>query len=307
MAESQPRIGLVLGSGAARGWSHIGVIQVLQEHEVPIHVVCGSSIGALVGGAFAAGHLERLAEWVLELDRVDVMRLLDPAINGGGFIQGTRLMEVMARYVPDVDIQELEVPFACTATDLRSGRELWLREGSLAEAIRASIALPGLFTPVLQEGRWVVDGGLCNPVPVSLARALEVDWVVAVNINTGIAGRHIRKYRPEPRPDTLQDGLQRIAANLPPEWAASLQNLLTRDTDRGRSPGLLDVMAASINIMQDQITRSRLAGDPPDVIVAPHLSHLALMDFHRAAEAIAAGRQAAENALPAITALLQEA
>src|SRR6056297_1893759 len=142
------RIALVLGGGAARGWAHIGVIRKLRAHNIPIHAVCGSSIGALVGGAFAAGHLEALADWVQALDRVDVVRLLDPTLVGGGFIQGTRLMEVMVEFVPSITIEELEIPFACTATDLRSGREIWIREGSLSEAVRASIALPGLFTPV---------------------------------------------------------------------------------------------------------------------------------------------------------------
>jgi NTE family protein len=307
MSGRDTRIGLVLGSGAARGWAHIGVVRTLLEHKIPIHVVCGSSIGALVGGAFAAGHLDRLADWVVDLDRVDVLRLMDPALNGGGFIEGTRLMDVMGDYVPDARLEELPLPFACTATDLKNGRELWIKEGSLSEAIRASIALPGLFTPVRREDRWVVDGGLCNPVPVSLARSFDVDWVVAVNLNGGIVGRHMsRQANQERKPDTLQEGLARIAKNLPPDWAASVQNLLTREGGHEPVPGLLDVMAGAINIMQDRITRSRLAGDPPDVIIAPRLSGLALMDFHRATEAITAGAKAAENALPAIQVLLEE-
>ncbi|MDZ7750479.1 MAG: patatin-like phospholipase family protein [Gammaproteobacteria bacterium] len=305
-SKTTTRIGLVLGGGAARGWAHIGVIRKLIGHGIPIHAVCGSSIGALVGGAFAAGRLEALAKWVQALDRVDVVRLLDPALVGGGFIQGTRLMEVMAEFVPDVAIEDLDVPFACTATDLRSGREIWIREGSLPEAVRASIALPGLFTPVQREGRWVADGGLCNPVPVSLARTFDVDWVAAVNLNSGIVGRHLG--RPEEaglKSEALQDGLQRITANLPADWAARVRNLLAWGTDHDRVPGLLDVTATAINIMQDQITRSRLAGDPPDVIIAPRLKDIALMDFHRATAAIAAGEQAAENAIPTISALLE--
>jgi len=300
------RIALVLGGGAARGWAHIGVIRKLRAHDIPIHAVCGSSIGALVGGAFAAGHLEALADWVQALDRVDVVRLLDPTLVGGGFVQGTRLMEVMVEFVPSITIEELEIPFACTATDLRSGREIWIREGSLSEAVRASIALPGLFTPVRRKGRWVADGGLCNPVPVSLARTFDVDWVLAVNLNSGIVGRHLGG--PEDtslKSEALQDGLQRITTNLPADWAARIRNLVTPGSDHERSPGLLDVTATAINIMQDQITRSRLAGDPPDVIIAPRLSDIALMDFHRAAPAIAAGEKAAENAIPTISALLE--
>lgn len=299
------RIGLVLGGGAARGWAHIGVIRKLCAHGIPIHAVCGSSIGALVGGAFAAGRLEALAAWVQALDRVDVVRLLDPTLVGGGFIQGARLMEVMAEFVPPTPIEKLGTPFACTATDLRSGREIWIREGSLAEAVRASIALPGLFTPVRREGRWVADGGLCNPVPVSLARTFDVDWVVAVNLNSGIVGRHLGKNEEASlKSDTLQEGLQRITANLPAEWAARVRHLVAQGSEHDRGPGLLDVTATAINIMQDQITRSRLAGDPPDVIIAPRLKDIALMDFHRATAAIAAGETAAENAMPTIAALL---
>ena len=307
MSPTRPRLGLVLGGGAARGWAHIGVIRTLEAHRLPIDVVCGSSIGALVGGAYAAGRLDALAEWVRELDRIDVVRLMDPALKGGGFLLGSRLMEEMAGFIPGDDIRDLPMPYACTATDLRSGRELWLREGSLREAVRASIALPGLFTPVRRDNRWVADGGLTNPVPVSLARSFDVDLVVAVNLNTGLVGRHLGKRGPRPgEAETLPEGLQRLLDSLPAEWTERARSLLARAGEREEDPGLLDVTASAINIMQDQITRSRLAGDPPDVIVAPRLQDVALMDFHRAATAIAAGERAGENAIPAITALLQE-
>ena len=188
----KPRVGLVLGSGSARGWAHVGVIRALERAGIKPDLVCGTSIGALVGAAYAAGELERFEQWLLRLRVADVLSFMDVRMNGG-MIKGERLMEFFRRNFIDRPIENLPLLFAAVATDLHSGAEVWLREGSTIAAVRASIALPALFTPALHEGRVLVDGGLVNPVPVSLARAMGADIVIAVNLSADILGRHLRK------------------------------------------------------------------------------------------------------------------
>jgi len=299
---ARPRIGLVLGSGSARGWAHVGVIKVLERAGLKPDIVCGTSIGALVGAAYAAGEFERFEHWLRGLGLKDVLAFMDFGLNSGGMIKGERLMDFFRRNFLDRDIESFAMPFGAVATTLHSGAEVWLREGSTVDAVRASIALPGLFTPWVRGGLTLVDGGLVNPVPVSLGRAMNAEILVAVDLNTDILGRHLRVDPP--------------TASMLPDWRRLLQdNLGLRwpGTDEAappppaapRMPSMMDVLATSINIMQVHITRSRMAGEPPDVTVAPKLAHLGLMDFHRAAEAIEAGERAMEAALPALQALCE--
>lgn len=293
----RPRVGLALGSGAARGWAHVGVIRALRQAGIQPDLVCGTSIGALVGAAYASGELERFEQWLLGLGIADVLSFLDVRLSGG-MIKGERLMEFFRRNFLDRPVESLDMPFAAVATALHTGAEVWLREGSTIEAVRASIALPGLFTPAVHEGRLLVDGGLVNPVPVSLARAMGADLVIAVDLSSDILGRHLRE-QPESESGAAEIG----------EWRRKLrENLgipLPEPPDEPRLPSMLDVLASSINIMQVRISRSRMAGEPPDAIVAPRLAHLGLLDFHRAEEAIEAGERAVESVLPAIEALFK--
>jgi len=302
LARRAPRLGLALGSGSARGWAHIGVLQALTEEGVRPDVVCGSSIGALVGAAYAAGELERFADWVQGLGMRDVLGFMDFNL-AGGMLKGEKLIAFWRRNFADFDIEQSPMAFGAVATDLHSGAEVWLREGSIADAVRASIALPGLFTPVSRpDGRLLVDGGLVNPVPASLARAMGADIVIAVDLNSDILHRHMRPLAvvqapadesgplPEPEPPPHNGGwMQRLT---PWRMAAAAAGPVPR------VPSMLDVVMTSVNIMQMRITRSRMAGDPPEMVVAPALAHLGLLDFHRAAEAIAEGRRAAQAALP---------
>lgn len=293
------RIGLALGSGAARGWAHVGVIRALEEAGIRPDLVCGTSIGALVGAAYAAGELERFEHWLLGLGIADVLAFMDVHLTGG-VIKGERLMEFFRRNFVDRPIEELGLPFAAVATALHTGAEVWLREGSTVDAVRASIALPALFTPVVREGHMLVDGGLVNPVPVSLARAMGADVVIAVDLSSDILGRHLREERsPEEPAGEVSEWLRKLQDNLSALMPA-------RDDAAPRPPSMLDVMASSINIMQVRISRSRMAGEPPDVIVTPRLSHLGLLDFQRTREAIDEGRRAVEAALPSLRALLDE-
>lgn len=299
MSAPPPRIGLALGSGSARGWSHIGVIRVLERAGISPDIVCGTSIGALVGAAYAAGELDRLEPWVRGLTWPAVLGLLDLKM-GGGLIEGGELVEFFRRHYSGSEIQHLPKTYGCVATALRSGRELWLREGPVIDAVRASIALPGLFTPAVREGQLLVDGGLVNPVPVSLCRALGADIVIAVDLNWDLIGRRTRAQvldgdapaAPEPADNGLLDAiLARFRSDEVPASPAD-------------HPSMLDVLTTSLNIMQVRITHSRLAGEPADAMIRPRLSHIAAMDFHRAESAIAEGERAAEAVLPLIRDLL---
>ncbi|WP_370682477.1 patatin-like phospholipase family protein [Comamonas sp. GB3 AK4-5] len=319
LARRAPKLGLALGSGSARGWSHIGVLRALQEAGIQPDVVCGSSIGALVGAAYAAGELERFADWVLGLGMRDVFGFMDFNL-AGGMLKGEKLISFWRRNFADFDIENAPRPFAAVATDLHSGAEVWLRSGSIADAVRASIALPGLFTPVLRDGRMLVDGGLVNPVPASLARAMGADIVIAVDLNADILLRHMQPLTvtqdaaaaplpplAEAAADALPEGADKTAA---PPWTTRLLSILpgVAASPSGAeppaaslpTPSMLDVVMTSVNIMQMRITRSRMAGDPPELVVAPRLAHLGLLDFHRAQEAIDAGYAATQAALPGL-------
>lgn len=311
-ARRAARIGIALGSGSARGWAHIGVLQALRAGGVDPHVICGSSIGALVGAACAVGDLDPLGEWVQSLSRGDVLRMLDLRLSGGGLIQGERLMRFFRSRAYDVPIEKLPRSYSAVATDLATGREVWIGKGSLLEAVRASFALPGLFTPVLRDGRWLVDGGLVNPVPVSVCRALGAEVVIAVNLNGDLVGRRMRTAgggEAQPEPDARANAEEAMEENLLAQFAAQVTNTLRAGAaalmgppgpDATPAPGLFEVLSGALNIMQDRITRSRMAGDPPDVVIGPRLGHIGLMEFDRAREAIAAGVRATEYLMPAI-------
>lgn len=292
--DRRPAIGLALGGGAARGWAHIGVIQTLEEYGIKPDIVCGTSIGALVGAAYSVGKIDHFREWVLGLTIKNVLSFMDIARNGG-MLKGDRLMGFFRQNFIDCPIEDLPVPFGAVATALHTGAEVWLRSGATLDAIRASIALPGLFSPVWHSGKLLVDGGLVNPVPVSLARAMGADIVIAVDLSSDTLGRHLSQQTVGAS-DSHSSGY---------EWVRKLRSdfsnfLPAEEKNAQYLPSMLDVIASSLNIMQVRITRSRMAGDPPDVIVNPKLAQLGLLDFHQARQAIEAGRRSVELCLPAL-------
>lgn len=289
-AVRRPTIGLALGSGSARGWAHIGVLRALQSAGIQPDVICGASVGAIVAAAYASNSLDRFEQWVTSLRMRDVMSFMDIRFSGGMF-KGEKLVAFFREHFDDSAIEDLPLPFAAVATALHTGNEVWLREGSLVDAVRASFALPGLFTPVRHQQQWLVDGGLVNPVPVSLARAMGADVVIAVDLNNDIMDRHLRAPDPVPSPRWMQSLQENLSQWLP-------ESLLGDDAAEPALPSMTNVMAASINIMQVRITRSRMAGDPPDVVIAPRLAYMGLLDFHRASEAMEVGYQATELMLP---------
>jgi NTE family protein len=293
------RVALALGGGAARGWAHVGVIRALLQHGIKPDLVCGTSIGALVGAAYASGELDRFEAWIKKLRLMDVVGFMDVSFNGG-LIKGEKLMAFFEKRFVDRAMDKLQMPFAAVATDLHTGAEIWLREGSTAHAVRASIAVPGLLTPVIYEGKTLVDGGLVNPVPVSLARAMGADLVIAVDLNADLIGRHLNDSEPPEQafasaskrpPDGWLNQLHRRIAGAWPSLATKNEPPV---------PSVFDVVASGINIMQVRITRSRMAGEPPDAVIAPRMAWLGLMDFHKAELAIAQGYEAVERSLDAL-------
>lgn len=297
-----PRLGLVLGSGSARGWAHIGILQELDAAGIRPEIVVGSSIGALVGGAYATGGLERLTDWALKFNRIDALRTLDLRIANGGLLGGGRLMRQLLKPHQNQPVEELAPRFACVATDLNSGLEVAIESGPLHEAVLASLAMPGLFSPVQRDGQFLVDGGIVDPVPVTLARSLGAEVVLAVNLNAGMANRRQqrrRQRRSAGRPRFPLPGVKTLLRTLPKD--SGLRALLAHTPESALQadiPRYLDVVFGSIHILQDYVTRSRLTADPPEVLVTPALQDMALLEFHRAEEAIAAGRAAMRTALP---------
>ncbi len=295
-APRKMRIGLALGGGAARGWAHVGVIRALEEAGIHPDLVCGTSVGSLVGAAYAAGELDRFEQWVLGMRIKDVIGFMDVSL-AGGLLKGERVMEFFRRNFVDRPIEKLTMPFAVVATALQTGAEVWLRDGSTVEAVRASIALPAFLTPVLRDGIVLVDGGLVNPVPVSLARAMGADKVIAVDLSSDRLGRRLSANVQVEAPDSaIGEWIRKLQENLGGLFPA-------HPSDQYRPPSMQDVLFSSIDIMQDRITRSRMAGEPPDFIVSPRLAHLQMLDFHRAKEAIEEGKRAVAAILHNLSAL----
>jgi NTE family protein len=316
------KIGVALGSGSARGWSHIGVLKELKRMGIEPHVVTGTSIGALVGACYAGGKLQELEEWVVSLGWRDVVSLLDVKFSGG-LIEGRKVFQFFDQHLPNYTFEQLDKTFAAVATDLETGREIWLQHGHLAEAVRSSISLPGLFTPYrTQSGRYLVDGGLVNPVPVTLCRAMGADLVIAVNLNSEIVGKHLRNSRQlsseflgpaddqagEASPSEDQQEIRKVETDFFKKVSQLFGDNGERagaDTDTV-SPGVMEVVATSLNIMQDRITRSRMAGDPADLVLTPRLAQIGLMEFYRAAEAIDEGEKTVRYAERQLKGLLGE-
>ena len=294
-----PLIGLALSGGAARGFAHIGVLRTLIAHGIRPNVITGTSIGAAIAGVFAAGCLDDFEAWARALTRRRVFGYLDFSLAGSGLIGGDRLFTQLDAALGDLTFEDLPVRMAAVATELRTNHEIWLTRGRLADALRASCALPGIFPPSRLGGRWLMDGALVNPLPISAARALGARLVIAINVNADNFGRGtIIQDHGSDADDELRHKTAKTSGGL----RARAERLVSRKffgtPDR---PGFSTVMTDAFQVLQDRVTRARLAGDPPDVLISPRLSRVGLFDFHRAAEIIALGAEAAEKALPSIT------
>lgn len=311
-------VGVALGAGSARGIAHIGVLQALRDMGIEPKVICGCSMGALVGASYATGHLDDLAEWAGSLTTRSILHYISfRLLAQGGVAEANALIEYLSATFGNPAIESLDTSFTAVATDLYRGREVWLQDGPLWDAVRASIAIPGMLTPVLWRDRWLTDGALVNPVPVSVCHALGADLVIAVNPS----GFMVRRGPP---PRSMSDEREAEALDLvAPEARGGLlgrigdlwqgaRELVVSKAGSGKAvpankilakivaPGALEVMQGAIVVMQDRITRSRLAGEPPDVMLLPRVNHIGLLEYHRAKEAIAAGRECVERAQEAI-------
>ncbi len=303
----RPVIGLALGGGAARGFAHIGIVRTLVEHGIVPNIVVGTSIGAVVGGAYAAGHLDTLEEWARRLQPRNILGYLDIRLNGSGLIGGDKLAMQLEAALGHTLIEDLPLKFATVATEVRTGHEIWLTHGRIVDAMRASYALPGIFAPVLVGDRWLVDGALVNPVPVSAARAFGAEIVIAANLSSDVFNHSTTIYAHGPSAEVKAA----VAADPVIEFAAppkrgfgrlfSAERTVKREFfGGGGRPGISTVMVDAFNIMQDRITRARLAGDPPDLLISPRVGQIGWFDFHRADDLIRHGARAAERAIELI-------
>lgn len=294
--DNQPRLGLALGGGAAKGWSHIGVLRKLTEMGIEPDVIAGTSIGSMVGAAYLSDHLDDLEKWVTSLSWADVLAMLDIKLSGG-LIKGEKVINRLRPFLGGLTFNDLNKPFAVVAADLETGSEVWLREGEILEAIRASIAIPPLFAPVRQKHRWLVDGGLVNPVPVSLCRAMGAEVVIAIDLSAqGPFSKPITK-KPKPEEDVKPPiAKPKSADGIFGAVDGVIEKLRNhRDSNEESIPSFLSVAFRSLNIMTTRITRSRMAGEPAELVITPKLSDISLMEFHRAKEAIEIGYAAAER------------
>jgi NTE family protein len=299
-APTRPTIGLALGGGAARGFAHIGVMRTLAKHGIVPDVIVGTSIGAVVGGCYAANELDSIETWARSLTVRGVLGYLDVSLSGAGLIRGGHLAKRLTESLKDTKIDDLPIRFAAIATEFNTGHEIWLTRGRLAEALRASYALPGIFPPVLIGGRWLVDGALVNPVPVSAARALGARLVIAVNLNSDLFGRGtiIASHGSDDNDKTTDAAPEPTGLR---GMFSGERSLRRQFVGRRGQPGIPTVMVEAFNVMQDRITRARLAGDPPDVQISPRFAGLGWFDFHRGTDAIAIGAEATEKAIEGIT------
>lgn len=296
-----PRIGLALGSGLARGFAHLGVIRALRRHGIEPTIISGTSMGAVVGGAYMANGLDALESWAYDLTKFKVLSYLDFKVKqSGGLISGERLVRLLESNFGDVRVEDLPHPFIAITADLSTGHEIWLRKGRLVDVMRASFSIPGIFPPVYMNNRWMIDGALVNPVPVSPCTANGARMTIAVNVSGDIIGK---AKKPGDNIPTVA-GFDPLNFEGPENFESvkkqsMMQRVFRRDKD---TPSVFGVMVSSLNIVQDRLARSRLAGDPPDVLIVPRIGHIGLMEFDRAEELIDEGEAAVERAMPDIKA-----
>jgi len=297
------KIGLALGGGVARGFAHIGVLKALKKYNIEPTIVAGTSIGALVGGCYLTDTLDELEEWALSLNRRKIFTYLDFRVRSAGLIGGKKLVALMEEYFQDMNIEDLPHPFVAIATDMVTGHEVWLRRGNFIDAVRASFALPGVFPPVEISQRNLIDGALVNPVPVSTALALGSRLTIAVDLNADLIGKAAKpgqKFQTVAGFDVFNDN--DVSPEDQKKFKGSMQKRLFRREHN--NPSLFGVMVSALNIMQDRLTRSRLAGDPPDIHIKPHIGHIGLLEFEKADELIKLGEEAVEENLENIQAAM---
>ena len=310
---SRKTVALVLGSGSSRGWAHIGVIEALKAENIPIDYVAGCSIGSYIGALYASGSLKSLKDFVLKMDGKKIFSYFDVVFPRSGLLDGTKkLKELFSIHTDVADFSELKIPVLMVATDLVSGKKVVLKSGNILSALRATTSIPGLFAPVKVKDRWLVDGGLVDPVPVGVARALEADVVIAVDLNSGVASH--KKPQQQPKPAAKKSGdsptykselLKKMAdyyEHAETSFTSKISELLHRESS---TPDIIETVMTSINIMQERITRINLAVEPPDVLIQPRLGQLKMMDFDQVEQTIEEGYIGVKEKIADIKKLLE--
>lgn len=298
------KIGLALGAGSARGWSHIGVINALRRAGIKIDIVAGCSIGSLVGAAYACDKLPELEKWVRSFSYWDVLKLMDVSWRRGGLLRGERVFNHYRQILSESSFTDCQLKFGAVATNLSTGRELWFTEGDLHLAIRASCSMPGLMAPVTHNGYWLVDGAVVNPVPVSLTRALGADIVIAVDLqhDAHLMQQDLLSVNPA---ENEEDSGEKNTARL--QWHERLRERISTMTTRRTvvAPTAMEIMTTSIQVLENRLKRNRMAGDPPDILIQPLCPQISTLDFHRAEAAINAGQLAVEKKIDELLPLVK--
>lgn len=292
------KTGLVLGSGASRGWAHIGIIQALEDLGIKIDIVAGCSIGAYVGAAYASNNLDKLTEWAESLTEWQVVSLLGLGIKRGSLVSGNKVFQALSENFSEQTFEQLSKPLAVVATDLYSGREVAFTSGPIEPAVRASCAIPALFPPQLHENRWLIDGAVVNPVPVNLCRRLGADFVIAVNLRADFRPEIHEKFKEEHENNQRKtNDFFAKSQEFVQQWFSGEDKADGQPFDKSglASPGIFSVISNSLDILQARVTRSRLAGEPPDVLIEPQLRDFGIMEFYRAEELIDEGRKSVQR------------
>ncbi len=300
----QPGLALALGGGLARGFSHIGVLKALNRHNIYPSLIAGTSIGSVVGACYLADKLDVFEDWALSLNRFKIFSYLDFRVRSAGLVGGKKLETMLKAHFEDMKIEDLPHPIVCIATDLVTGHEVWIRKGNLTEAMMASFALPGVFPPIHIDERNLVDGALVNPCPISPCQALGARMTIAVDLNTDLIGK---ASKPGQNYQTITGFDVFNSDDVPLEDQKKFKNSsITRRLFRREenNPSLFGVMVSGLGILQDRLTRSRLAGDPPDIHIKPPVGHLGLLEFEKAQELIELGELATERLIPEIKAAM---
>ncbi len=301
----QPDLAIALGGGLARGFAHIGVLKTLNKHNIYPSIVAGTSIGAVVGGCYLSGKLDDLEEWATSLNRYKILSYIDFRVRSAGLIGGKRLKETLKEHFKDMEFEDLPHPLICIATDLATGHEVWMRKGNLINAITASFALPGVFPPIHYDERYLVDGALVNPCPISPCQALGARMTIAVDLNTDLIGKSTKpgtNYQTIAGFDVFDNNDVNPEAQKPFKNSSITRRLFRREEN---NPSLFGVMISGLSILQDRLTRSRLAGEPPDIHIKPAIGHIGLLEFEKAEDLIKLGEEAAEKMIPEIKAAMQ--
>ena len=304
MKNGQPDLAIALGGGMARGFAHIGVLKVLNQHDIYPTIIAGTSIGSVVGACYLAGKLDELEEWALSLNRLKILSYLDFRVRSAGLVGGKKLKSVLGVHFDDMEFKDLPYPFVCIATDLITGHEVWLKDGNLLNSMVASFSLPGIFPPVHIDERNLVDGALVNPCPISPCQAMGARMTIAVDLNTDLIGKSIK---PGTSYQTITGFDVFNSKDVPKEQQEKFKkSSISRRLFRREKndPSLFGVMISSLGIVQDRLTRSRLAGEPPDVHIKPQVGHIGLLEFEKCEELIRLGEEATEKLIPEIKAAM---